>query len=509
MLSLSAPCSARGAILQIQPFQVFSINSYPALGKKLAYLLAYRCSQVPGIRASFKQPKSGRFHRIHSRLRINRAGLELRVRVFHKTEQIAGKRFLIKAVALEGIYGLLETAAHKIIDGLPGSYPFRASKPLDIAFFLDISGSMYRFVPDLQRGMLETLNALERTIPTTSIRKAVVLVRSGKVFRRTGLTTSRYPILRNLRDLNAWSRPVEVRTLSGVIYREICTLAWRRDALKALVLFTNRPGSAYLHSLGIRLARQGIRLIIPIPADTGEEAASVLAELARSNRGVAFTAPVLINWLSDRKQGAFLWERGSIYRFRAPVSNSRIPFIRPSLMRHDKGARIFRATTLREALRIASGNRNSRIIQAGTAFARSVLQGLRKLSYRRGIRVQSDLPAGKLLLDSGGLRFWAEITDLRLFRKIRNYRRTGSFWLGVHPVPAPHKRLGFLLHPGLFILPAPGRRIPELAQVDAARLRRRVKFYSRTGIFSPPRWFIRVRLLKSRRYRLSAPSLER
>ena len=499
---------AAAARVQVKPFRIYSINSYPQLGKKLADLLIFRLGMTPGIRASGTVPIAGVYRRILCSVNISRISISLSAAVYYKQEQIPENRFRLKADGLENIYSVIEQAARKIIQRLPGRRRIRNNRPLDIVFCLDVSGSMHLHVPDYRRGILESLNSLERTLAHTAVHQAAVVFRSGKIIRNTPLKPARYPVLKAVRGLHAWSRSSGSGSLSAVLRKSLLRRSWRSEAVKTAVLFTKNPGSRYLHGLGSALARRGIHLIIMIPPDCPAASSATLREFARAGSGTALDVPVLIRWIRKGERGSFFWEQGRVYRFRSRIPNSRIPFIRPQLMRFDNGVRIFRARNLREALRIGSGKIGSRIIGTGSAFSRAMLTGLRRILRRKGIPVPSDLPAGRILLESGGIRFWTEISDKNLLRKLSFYRGTGEFWLGAHPVPAPHRQSGFLLHPGLFILPPPGTRIAELAHADAVRLSRRASFYSRNGILSPPRWFLRVRLHKIEKYRLSAPSLK-
>jgi hypothetical protein len=103
------------------------------------------------------------------------------------------------------------------------------------------------------------------------------------------------------------------------------------------------------------------------------------------------------------------------------------------------------------------------------------------LLRRQHVRLGGNRIVGRLLLESGGYRFWCDTTDRLFFPCGPPLPDDQIFWLGFHPVPALHRELRFTPHPGLFHLPPPGLRIPDLAQGEIGRLSANPEFYTRTG----------------------------
>jgi hypothetical protein len=78
----------------------------------------------------------------------------------------------------EDLYRLVERCVHTLAASLPGiPRTVRGPRGLDLVFCINLSGSMASLAPDLRRGMLETLNMLERTVPLPEIRIALLLYR--------------------------------------------------------------------------------------------------------------------------------------------------------------------------------------------------------------------------------------------------------------------------------------------------------------------------------------------
>lgn len=483
--------------IQVEPFKLHGTRSWPPhFGKSLAQLLAFRLTLFPGIRAAAPVLPQAQY-RLTASLELSHNRIQLVTSLYRRGSTYPVARTEGEGSSTEEMYRLVEACANTLAATLPG-IPRKAGGPqgLDIAFCINLSGSMAPLAADLRRGVLETLNMLERTVPLSGLRFALLLYRGGAVFRTVSFSGDRHAILAALENASGWTAPGETHNLHHVLDQALA-LPWSSRAARILVLYSNHAGTAFTDAISARYRARNIRILSLLAPGKGRREShqlQTLALLGDASGGTAVRPPLLIGWENKQGGASLLWDQEFVFLFRHRLPAAHLPLLDPTLLHYDQQVRVFRAQSLPDALRIA-GSPPYHTLHAGLSWA--VHAGLGKLLRRQNIKVGGNRVVGRILLESGGHRFWCDTTDSLFFNTVRRYREDQVFWLGFHPVPAQHREMRFTPHPGLFHLPPPGLRIPDLAQAEIGRLIANPEFYSTNGISSPPRWYLRVRLLKA------------
>lgn len=483
--------------IQVDHIKLYGTHSWPPqFGIRISQLLAFRLACFPGIRAAAPSLPQAQY-RLTGSMELSHTRIQLVTSLYRRGSTYPVARTEGKGSSTEEMYSLVEACANTLAATLPG-IPRKAGGPqgLDIAFCINLSGSMALLAGDIRRGVLETLNMLERTVPLTGIRFALLLYRGGRVFRTVSFSGDRHAILAALENASGWTAPGETHNLHHVLDQALA-LPWSSRAARILVLYSNHAGTAFTDSISARCRTRNIRILSLLAPGKGRREShqvQTLAQLGEASGGTAVRPAILIGWENKEGGASLLWDQEFVFLFRHRLPAAQLPLLDPALLHNDQQVRVFRAESLPDALRIA-GSPSRYTLHAGLSGA--VHAGLEKLLRRQNIKLGGNRIMGRILLESGGHRFWCDTTDSAFFNAVRRYREDQVFWLGFHPVPAQHREMRFTPHPGLFHLPPPGLRIPDLAQAEIGRLIANPEFYTTRGIANPPRWYLRVRLLKA------------
>ena len=385
---------------------------------------------------------------------------------------------------------------------------------VDMVVLMDDSYNMAHEMDDARKGITEMAGAV--SINWASDTRIFVVPLAG--CRPPSCTvepaTAPYSLKRNLEKL----KPQKGSSLQGVtqwLSHLSRSFRWRKGSVKATCLLINSPGVNYssLQQHIYRLKKKGISVNILAGGKLHLRDRRALQRIAASTGGL-FLDVTYHQRVFDLKGNAIdvfmeggrllhgqvsgdRWEEGVFIRRGEGTMASATPMGFVDEIFYENRVRVLEPYDLEKGYQRISGTRilNSKNLE----------NNVKRLFEMTGQDITGRQPGddgvmARVMLTDGARSVWVNVVrkeDLDFFRKKKN--AGDRFLLGVSPVPQPAAPYGLSFSPYHFITGVTGQVVPEMMNATLKEIIVRQDYYRQEGLFSPPIWFITVRVTEIRR----------
>jgi hypothetical protein len=432
------------------------------------------------------------------------------LRVLVKTYAVATGAVVCRSERTgEGLSGLHETITavfEETRSRLLGSAPRAATGgvKIDIMLALDVSGRMFRVLPEVKKTIMRFLNRLEYASPAADARYGLCLWSGGSVRHLASGALERDRLLEVLEQAVAAGEDPAGSGFAA-IQREISArFSWRRDSQRFLAVYSAGHRDPLFFQEDPGLSRAGVR-ILAIPADGIDTASErALRRIAENSRG-SVRRPVYYGEtiFRDATRAWFLLSAGRLFRLREAVGHE-------AWQAHDdlagwlesRSVRVWRSGSLEESLRLLEGEGKRRLasLEVSSDLDSVLFGGITAGLADERIRLSAPHPSARVRIQSGNQEAWLLVSARATVDRLAGWIGKGERLLGVAIQRAPWLAEGVRLLPHAVLALENQARIPALAMVSLDRLLASPAFYERRGILHPPRWFVPLRVLEVVRF---------
>ncbi len=403
------------------------------------------------------------------------------------------------------LFRLAEKEMEEIFIHNPDKRRAGKERSLDMVFILDLS---YRINNDWTSVKSAIKNLASKLIDEYGIDTRITLSPYGSSLSDKEPLLSHNSLLNlneELEKLSPKGGPEKKSFLKNLAYA-VKNIRWRKEADKQIIIITNSdPGhSGFAEGAALEASRRMIKIhsltLGNIKGDEDETVRRLSEITGGSHTPVAYYTGI---YKPDGERIYLYFEKGRVFRsssydgswregvvknFSAGGSSSYPGNLLDEIIYDEKKTDI-NPYTLDETYTRLTGYRTIK----KTATENNIDAILNRMIERSpGLTA-----AARVLLSDGEISVWVPVEDrdtLRFFRK--RYSDKVTFPLGVSVRSAPDRLYGLTLFPEITGISSD--YIPEMLKTGLAGIIKKREFYSRKGFFTPPLWFLDLKVVEIR-----------
>ena len=384
---------------------------------------------------------------------------------------------------------------------------------VDMVVLMDNSYNTAHEMDDARKGITEMADTVSMNWASDTRIFVVPLLECRPPSCSVEPATAPYSLKRSLKKL----KPQKGSSLQGVpqwLSHLSRSFRWRKGSVKATCLLINSPGVNYslLQQYLYRLKKKGISVNILAGGKLHLRDRRALQRIAASTGGVYLDVTyhqrmfdLKGNAIDVFMEGGRLlhgqvpgdrWKDGVFIRRGEGTMASATPRGFVDEILYENRVRVLEPYDLEKGYQRIAGTRilNSKDLE----------NNVKRLFEMAGEDITGRQPGdegvmARVMLSDGAQSVWVNVVrkeDLDYFRKQKNAGH--KFLLGVSPVPQPAAPYGLTFSPYHFITGVTGQHVPEMMNATLKEMIVRQDHYRQEGLFSPPIWFITVRVTEIR-----------
>ncbi|MFW5861592.1 MAG: hypothetical protein ACOCWZ_05010 [Spirochaetota bacterium] len=384
---------------------------------------------------------------------------------------------------------------------------------VDLVVLMDNSYNTAHEMDDARKGISEMADAVSINWASDTRIFVVPLVGCRPPSCTVEAATAPYSLKKNLEKLDSQkgSSLQGVKQWLSYLSR---SFSWRKGSAKAACLLINSPGVDYssLQQYFYRLKKNDISVNIIAGGKLHLRNRRALQRIAASTGGLYLDVTyhqrmfdLKGNAIDVFMEGGRLlhgqvpgdrWKKGVFIRRGEGTMASARPRGFVDEIFYENRVRVLEPGDLEKAYQRISGTRilNSKDLE----------NNVKRLFEMAGEGITGRQPGddgvmARVMLTDGARSVWVNVVrkeDLDFFRKKKN--AGDKFLLGVSPVPQPAAPYGLTFSPYHFITGVTGQFVPEMMNATLKEIIVRQDHYRQEGLFSPPIWFITVKVTQIR-----------
>ena len=413
------------------------------------------------------------------------------------------------------LFDLAEKETSELYFQFPESKWKGSPEGVDMVVLVDNSYNMSHEIDEVRAGIVAMADAASMKWASDTRVFVIPLIGTSPSSRGVEPATAPYSLQRKLKTLEP-EKGSSVQNVPKWVSHLSRSFRWRKDALKSLCLVLNTRGVDYsvLHRYRYMLQNRGVTVNVIAGGKLHLRDRKSLQQMAASAKGAYYdiTYHQRVFDLQGNAIDVFLeggrllhgqvpgdrWEDGVLIRRGTGTMASATPKGFVDEIFYENRVQILEPYDLEKEYQRISGKK----ILGSKKLEQNTERLLKMTGEKTGER-QPGTGQGviaRVMLTNEEQSVWVNVIrqeDLDYFKRQKN---TGNiFLLGVSPVPQPAAPYGLTFSPYHFVTGMTGQYIPGLMKVSLKDIIVRQDHYRQEGLFSPPIWFIDVKVTEIRR----------
>ena len=378
----------------------------------------------------------------------------------------------------------------------------------DIVFILDTSYAMSREWPSVAKGIELLAGECFDAWPGT----AVHIIPFAESFALNGLPD----VMETVPAVHARLASFKLKggskgkAMVGALSFALENISWRKDASRSAVIITNAPlGDASAESLALRAKKKSIGISVMVMGNVDERDSSLYGRIAQISRGKMLYGAYRQKQFDNRGNEYFLFmERGRLFEgdtgdaswrdglFRSPGNGTGYlqgPSFAEEVVLKKTGFAVTPYTMSKYYAK--SGNRsvlNSSPLENNCS---DLISSLSDEIVKMGEGSVRGKTAARVLLSQGNVSLWVSVSDEKDLVFFEEHKELGFvFPLGVRLSPRSDEPLGFTFNPDRYYTGFNWDDLPDSIRVSLSDMAKNPGRYASQGMFTPPVWFVNVKV---------------